>query len=186
MTGLVKEIDARRSSRALLEDTIDDEIVQRLITAAIYAPSCSNNQPWRFMVVTGEVALKKLHSSLTDGNYWAKKAPLIFVVATKATFDAKLSDNREYALYDCGLAAENLLLQATKEGLYAHPMAGFDPLIIKEAFDIPKDYIVINLIAVAYPGPLEGLSEKHILAEQSERNRKPQEEVVCHNKWVFE
>jgi nitroreductase len=186
MKGLLKEIEERRANRAIREDKLEADIINRLMTAATYAPSCFNSQPWRFMVVTEKESLGKVHSSLTGGNYWAQKAPLIVVVATKTSFDAKLSDNREYALYGCGLAAENLLLQAIKEGLYAHPMAGFDPLVIKEAFEIPEDYIVINLIAVGYPGSLEGLSEKHIAAEASERKRKPKEEVICENRWSFE
>ncbi len=183
MSGLLKEIEERRANRALSEKEIPVDVIGRLMTAATYAPSCFNSQPWRFMVVTEQMGLEKLHESLTGGNYWAKKAPMLVVVATKTSFDAKLSDNREYALYGCGLAAENLLLQAVNEGLYAHPMAGFDPLVVKEAFNIPEDYIVINLIAVAYPGPYDGLSEKHVTAEQSERNRKPEEEVICHNSW---
>ena len=186
MKGLLKEIEERRANRAIREDKLEDDTINRLMTAATYAPSCFNIQPWRFMVVTEKESLGKVHNSLTGGNYWAQKAPLIVVVATKTSFDAKLSDNREYALYGCGLAAENLILQAIKEGLYAHPMAGFDPLVIKEAFEIPEDYIVINLIAVGYPGSLEGLSEKHIAAEGSERKRKPQEEVICQNSWSFE
>lgn len=186
MKGLLKEIDERRAYRALSEEKIDDDTVSRLLTAATYAPSCFNSQPWRFMAVREVEKLEKLHSSLSGGNYWAKKAPLIVVVATKTSFDAKLSDNREYALFGCGLAAENLLTQAMKEGLYAHPMAGFDPLVVKEAFAIPEDYIVITLIAVAYPGPPDDLSEKHQAAEKSERNRKPEEEVICYEQWSFE
>ena len=65
-------------------------------------------------------------------------------------------------------------------------MAGFDPLAVKESFDIPEDYIVINLIAVGYPGSLEGLSEKHVAAEDSERSRKDDGEVICFNHWSFE
>ena len=71
-------------------------------------------------------------------------------------------------------------------GLYAHPMAGFDPLIVKEAFDIPEDYIVITLIAIGYPGSLEGLSEKHVVAEGSDRSRKDEAEVISYNSWSFE
>jgi nitroreductase len=186
MKGLLKEIDERRARRALSTKHIEDDVLQRVMTAATYAPSCFNSQPWRFMVVTENDKLEKIHGSLTGGNYWAEKAPAIIVVATKTEFDAKLSDNREYALFGCGLATGNLLVQATKEGLYAHPMAGFDPLIVKEAFGIAEDYIVINLIAAGYPGDLDGLSEKHIASEKSERSRKPEAEVICHQQWSFD
>ena len=186
MSGLLQEIEERRARRAITEQEIPADVIGRLLTAATYAPSCFNSQPWRFMVVTEQAGLDKLRESLTGGNYWAKKAPLLVVVATKTSFDAVLSDNREYALFGCGLATENLLLQAVKEGLYAHPMAGFDPLVVKEAFSIPEDYIVINIVAVGYPGSFDGLSEKHVAAEQSERSRKPVEMVICHNSWIFE
>lgn len=186
MSGLLKEIENRRARRAIAEKEISADVIGRLMTAATYAPSCNNSQPWRFMLVTERSALHKLGESLTGGNYWAKKAPLLVVVATKISFDAKLSDGREYALFGCGLATENLLLQAVQEGLYAHPMAGFDPLAVKELFNIPEDYIVINVIAVGYPGSLDGLSEKHVEAEKSERVRKPEEMVICYNSWRFE
>jgi nitroreductase len=186
MTGLLKEIDKRRANRALSDKKIPEEVVARFMKAATYAPSCFNSQPWRFMVATEEESLKKLHGALSGGNYWAKKAPVLIIAATKLTFDARLSDGRDYALLGCGLAIENLLIQAVADGLYAHPMAGFDPLVVKESFSIPEDYIVINLIAVGYPGPLEGLSEKHIAAEESERNRKDEAEVICFDQWAFD
>ena len=57
------------------------------MTAATYAPSCFNNQSWRFMVVTNDEALTKVHGALSSGNYWVKKAPVIVVVATKPDLD---------------------------------------------------------------------------------------------------
>ena len=186
MASLLNEIEQRRARRALSDKKIPSAMMARLMKAATFAPSCFNSQPWRFMVVTDVGALGKLHGSLSGGNYWAKKAPLLVVVATKLDLDARLSDGRDYALFGCGLATENLLLQAVAEGLYAHPMAGFDPLVVKEAFDLPEDYIVINLIAVGYPSSSDELSEKHLAAETSERSRKDETEVICYNKWVFE
>ena len=186
MSDLLREIEQRRAKRALSEKKIPKEIIDRLSKAATYAPSCFNSQPWRLMIVTAEQSLAKLQEALSGGNYWAKKAPLLVVVATKLTFDARLSDGRDYALFGCGLATENLLLQAVADGLYAHPMAGFDPLIVKEAFSIPEDYIVIALVAVGYPGTTDGLSDKHVSAENSERNRKDQREVICYDTWSFE
>ena len=186
MAGLLKEIDERRAKRALSDNKIAQETIARLVKAATYAPSCFNSQPWRLMVVTDGQSLAKLHESLSGGNYWAKAAPLMVVVATKTTLDAQLSDGRDYALFGCGLATENLLLQAFSEGLYAHPMAGFDPLIVKKAFSIPDDYIVITLVAVGFPGATDGLSEKHVTAENSERNRKDEAEVICYDRWSFD
>ncbi|MGB5984587.1 MAG: nitroreductase family protein [Desulfobacterales bacterium] len=185
MSGLLKEIASRRAKRALSPEKISPEIVDHLMTAATYAPSCNNKQPWRLMGLSDPAVLEKIHPALAPGNYWAKKAPLIVVVATQPAFDAQLNDGRDYALYDCGLAAMTLMLQAEKEGLIAHPMAGFDPLAVKAAFDIPEEYIVINLIAVGFPGDLEGLNEKHVTMENSTRSRKPEAEVICRDSWKF-
>lgn len=183
---LLPEINERRAKRALSEKEIPMDVVHRIMKAATFAPSCSNNQPWRFLVATEEQSLYRIREALTGGNYWAKKAPVMVAVATKLDHDAQLNDRRDYALFDCGLASENLLLQATKEGLFAHPMAGFDPLKVKKAFKIQDEFIVITLVALGYPGESSHLSEKHQKLEKSERVRKPEPEVICYNNWGFE
>ncbi len=185
MEGLIHEIEIRRAKRALSEEKISEEVIKRIMTAATYAPSCFNNQPWRFMVVNEEKRLQDMHGALSGGNYWAKKAPVIVAVITKPDLDAKLSDRREYALLGCGLAMENLMLQAFKEGAIAHAMAGFDPLVVKERFSIPEEFIVIALIAIGYPGDESHLSEKHIEVEHCPRDRKPESEVISFNPWGF-
>jgi nitroreductase len=185
MEGLIHEIEIRRAKRAMSERKIPDEVLKRIMAAATYAPSCSNNQPWRFVVVNESSKLEALHASLSGGNYWMKKAPVIIVLATKPELDARLSDRREYALLGCGLAAENLMLQAFKEGLIGHAIAGFDPLVVKEKLRIPEDYIVITLIALGYPGDETHLSEKHRASEHSPRQRKPESEVIAWNAWSF-
>ena len=90
-----------------------------------------------------------------------------------------------WQFFDCGLATQNLVLQAVKEGLYAHPIAGFNPFKIKEKFSIPEDFIVITLVAVGYPGDDTVLNEKHKQLEHSPRIRKPESEVICYNVWEF-
>ncbi|MEJ2658256.1 MAG: nitroreductase family protein [Desulfobacterales bacterium] len=183
MKELIHEINIRRAKRALSDKKIPDEIIRRLMTAATFAPSCFNNQSWRFLVVTDEAALKKIHDALAGGNYWVKKAPAVVVVATKLEFGCRLSDRRDYALFDCGLATENLMLQGFKEDLYIHAIAGFDPFKIKAAFNIPDEYIVITLVAMGYPGDDALLSEKHKKLEHSPRDRRPESEVICYNTW---
>jgi glutaredoxin-dependent peroxiredoxin len=183
MKELVHEINIRRAKRALSDKKIPDEVIHRLMTAATFAPSCFNNQSWRFLVVKDDEALKKIHDSLSDGNYWVKNAPAVVVVATKLEFGCRSSDRRDYALFDCGLATENIMLQGFKEGLYAHAIAGFDPFKIKSAFHIPDEYIVITLVAVGYPGDDASLSEKHKELEHNPRDRMSESEVICYNTW---
>ena len=183
MPELLEEIESRRANRALSEEKIPDETLARIMTAATYAPSCFNSQSWRYLVASDDSALVKMREALTEGNYWAQKAPVLIAVVTKADLDCQLSDGRDYAFFDCGLATQNLLLQAVKEGLYAHPMAGFDPLVVKKNFNIPEEFTVITLVAVGLPGSDAHLSEKHLKLETSPRSRKPEQEVICYNAW---
>ena len=184
MPELMREIQDRRAKRALSKKKIPDGVIERLMTAATYAPSCFNNQSWRFLVANGGEALSKMHAALADGNYWAKRAPVILAVVTKPDLDCQLSDRRDYAFFDCGLAVESMILQSMKEGIIAHPMAGFDPLKVKEEFQIAEEYIVITLVALGYPSEdASFLNEKHLLAEKGPRERKPEAEVICYNAW---
>lgn len=186
-TALMKEIENRRARRALSEEKIPDAVLKRLMTAATYAPSCFNSQSWRFLVATSDDALAKMHAALSQGNYWAKRAPVMVAVVTKPDLDCQLSDRRDYALFDCGLAVENMILQAMREGMIAHPMAGFDPLKVKKGFQISDEYIVITLVALGYPSEdTSFLNEKHLRAEQGSRDRKPEAEVICYNAWVLD
>ncbi|MBE0617422.1 MAG: nitroreductase family protein [Proteobacteria bacterium] len=186
MEELIHEISIRRAKRALTGPKIPDEVFRRLLTAATLAPSCFNNQSWRFLVVTEDRALGKIHDALSGGNYWMKSAPAIVVVATKLESGCQLSDRRDYAFFDCGLAVENFMLQAFKEGLYAHAVAGYDPFKVKAAFRIPEEYVVITLVAVGYPGDEATLGEKHRELENGPRIRKPESEVICYNAWALQ
>lgn len=186
MEQIFKAIEQRRAKRAYSEKKVPKEIISRIMTAATYAPSCFNNQSWRFVVVTDDEPLKRLHDTLSSGNYWMRNAPVIVIVATKPELGCKLSDRREYAFFDCGLAVENLMLQAFNEGLYAHAIAGYDPIKVKQAFSIPEEFIVITLVAIGYPGDDKHLNEKHRELEHSPRDRKLESEVISYNIWGFE
>lgn len=165
-------IAVRRARRALQEKEIPKDMIVRLLEAAHLAPSCFNNQPWRFIVVQGE-KLEAVKKALPGGNYWALKSPAIIAVASKADLDCRLSDNRDYFLFDCGMAVGFLMIQATQMGLVAHPIAGYEPLAVKEALGIPQDFVLIALVVLGWPGDPAGLSEKHRELELGPRVRKP-------------
>ncbi len=183
MSELLKEIEERRARRALSDEPIAEDVVERIMRAATYAPSCFNNQPWRLVAVNETEPLERVKTALTKGNYWAQTAPLIVLVATKHDLDCQLNDDRNYAMFDLGLAAENLILQRFKEGLIAHPVAGFNPEAAKKAMAIPPEYTLITLIIIGRPGDGSNLNEKHREMEHDGRSRKDESEVVSYNRW---
>ncbi|MBS3792196.1 nitroreductase family protein [Candidatus Bipolaricaulota bacterium] len=173
----------RRSKRAISEEELTEADLEKLARAAHLAPSCFNNQPWRFVLVEESAKLGRIKESLPGGNYWAKKAPLIVAVVSRQDMDCELSGGRIYYKFDCGLAVENILLQATEMGLVAHPIAGFNPEVTREVLNIPAEFDLITLVVIGKPGDPEELSDKHREVELGERKRLPLEDVVSKNEF---
>jgi nitroreductase len=183
MADIVPEIEARRARRGYTDKAVPTETILRVFEAATKAPSCNNKQPWRFLIADEGEALAKAREALASGNYWAKVAPVLVVVTTQDDLDCRLSDNRDYAMFDTGMAVMGLMMQATREGLYAHPMAGFSPETLRESFGIEDETRVVTMIAIGYPGDGTNLNEKHAESEKSDRTRKELAEVVQWNGW---
>lgn len=179
---ILPEIEKRRAFRAIAPDALPEEQIERLLRAATLAPSCSNNQPWRLVAVRGET-LERLREALTQGNRWATRAPLIVLLATKPSLDCRLDMGRDYAYFGLGLAAMALMLQATREGLYAHPIAGYNAAKAAAAVGLPEDFVALNLIIVGKPGDQELLSESQRAQEDGPRQRRPLEEVAFDGRW---
>ena len=178
MSALVKELVGRRALRGLSDRAIDPDVVGRLFEAAVLAPSCANKQPWRFVAVQSQPLLGVLQETFSEGNYWAKKAPLIVACWTHLDFDVRLPQGRDFALLDLGQAMMALQTQAQAEGLISHPFAGFDPVKAATILGLPEGAVLPALISVAFPGTEAGLNDKHREMEHSVRIRKPVAEVV--------
>ncbi|MFC1887262.1 nitroreductase family protein [Candidatus Cloacimonadota bacterium] len=137
----------RRAFKNLKRREISDEDISGLIEAARLAPSCNNNQPWRFTFVREEVVLKELETAYSRGNSWANDASLVIAVYSKEDLDCVIK-TRKYHLFDTGIAAAFIMLKATEMELVAHPIAGFNPLKVKRILNIPSDMQLIALIIV--------------------------------------
>ena len=124
-------IQKRRAYRAFGSVEITDEIITELATAAQLTASCFNNQPWKFVFVRSKEALGKVHACLGKNNDWVKKASLIIAAFAKKDYDCVIKE-REYYLFDLGMACSAIQLRATELGLVAHPIAGFDPALVKK------------------------------------------------------
>ena len=183
---IIHAIESRRARRAITDQPIDRETLEILLKAAQLAPSCANNQPWRFVIVEDKAVLDQLKEHLTGGNYWVKVSPVIVAVASRVDLDCQIPDEREYYLFGCGMAAMNLILQATELGLIAHPIAGFKSKPIKEILEIPVDFTLIALIILGHSTQDHGrLSEKHRGEETAPRDRLSLSDVSSWNRFDF-
>lgn len=144
----VKEaIKTRRSYRSLEAAEINADLIRDLADCAGLAPSCYNKQPWRFVFVHQKKMLEKLFTALSKGNEWARAASMIIAVFSRRQLDC-LMKNREYYLFDTGMAAAFLMLRATELGLVCHPIAGYDEEKVKNILDVPDDMTIITLLIV--------------------------------------
>lgn len=113
--NVVDAINTRRAYRSLEPVEITDEMVRDLATHAGLAPSCNNNQPWRFVFVRDPGQLAKVHAALTKNNKWIELASMIVAVFSRAGEDCNVKE-RVYHQFDTGMGTAFLILRATELG----------------------------------------------------------------------
>lgn len=180
----VKEaIEKRRAYRALGPAAIDGGTVRELAGAARLMPSCFNNQPARLVFARSPEALEKMRGCLAKGNEWAHKASMFVALCARKDYDCVIKD-REFYLFDLGLAAAAVMLRATELGLVAHPIAGFDPAGVRAAIGIPADCAVLSLLVVgAKSEDLSALNDHQKAAEAERPARLPLESICAEDSW---
>ena len=175
----------RWSPRSYADRDVEPEKLFALLEAARWAPSCFNEQPWRFIVGTRNEpeTYDKLLGILMEGNRsWAGAAPVLMLAVAKLTFTHNDSPNR-HAMHDVGEALACLSLQATDLGLSLHQMAGFSVEGAREAFDIPDDYEPATAVVLGYRGELDDLPDELRKREEAPRTRRPLSETVFGAVW---
>ena len=140
----------RKSVRKFKEEKVSDKLITKLLKAGMQAPSSCNSQPWEFIVVSNDedkLAISKMHQFAKPA---ANASHLIITVGN-------LNEAKVHRMIDQDLGAcnENILLQATHEGLGA-VWLGFHPiedrtLKLKEYLNIPDHCIPFSVICVGWP-----------------------------------
>jgi len=150
----------RWSPRSFLQDPIPPEQIAILFEAARWAPSSSNEQPWRFYYAVGEAARRRFAETLVPANrVWASSAPLLIYVTSTLRFRRSGEINRWHG-FDAGAAWMSLALQARRLGLYSHAMGGFDRRKAAELLNIDDREIQIHAaVAVGRRGDAGQLPE---------------------------
>ena len=178
-------IEKRRSFRSLKKIEITDEMITKLGTAAQLMCSCYNNQPWRFVFVYQDPILTDLKNvAINPGNRWAKDGSMIIVVFSKPDLDCIIGE-KNYYLFDTGMAVGAMLLEATNLGLIAHPIAGFKPEKVHEILEIPSEFNIITLLIIGKKNPEipEFFKDYQIKSEQKRPTRKELSEFIFQNQY---
>jgi nitroreductase len=173
----------RWSARAMSGAHVIRETLLTLFEAAHWAPSCNNNQPWRFVYAlrSGE-AWPRFFEMLTPKNkLWCANAGALIVMASKTTFDHNGKPSKTHS-FDAGAAWMSLALQASLLGLVVHGMAGFDYGAAIDAVGLPDGYSIEAMCAVGYPGPAEVLPED-LRAIEKPNGRKTVAEVAFESRF---
>jgi len=172
-------INTRQSVRKYSLKPVEPEKLQRCLEAARMAPSASNSQPWRFIVVQEEPLRTEVAKATFSGavkfNKFTMQAPALVVMLLEKprmlNRIAMLLKKKEWKLIDIGIAAEHLCLQAAEDGLGTCMMGWFNEHEIKKALNIPSDKTVGLVISLGYAEEGYPLRKKI---------RKPVEEVVSY------
>ena len=177
--GLHDLIATRWSPRSFSDKPVTSEDLTKIFTAASWAASSSNEQPWRFLIgKKGDDTYAKILDSLVPFNQdWAKSAPVLILSVAKKTF-AKNGNPNGWHLHDTGAASANMCLQATALGLHTHGMAGYDKDKARAYFDLPEDYETGAVWALGYLGDPETLPGHLKKMEVAPRERKPLDAFV--------
>ncbi len=157
---IMPEIKQRWSPRAFSSLPIPRDDVLALLEAAHYAPSCFNEQPWRFIIADEEETLSRMRGILTASNQaWASKAPVLLLIVSHRTFSQNGKDNY-WHMFDAGTAWGFLSLEAERRKLITHAMAGFSRERARAAFNISEEYDLVTVVAIGRYGNKEDLSEE--------------------------
>ena len=151
-------IQARQSVRSYKNKAVEEWKIEKLIEAVRYAPSASNSQPWKLIIVnepeTRDKVARATYSTLISFNRFALQAPLLVVLTIErpkiiTQVGATLKD-REFPLIDIGIAASHFCLQATALDLGTCMLGWFDEQAIRKILHIPKKVRIGLVLTVGY------------------------------------
>ena len=141
----------RRSVRHYRPDAIPPEVLDRVLEAARIAPSGSNRQPTRLIVVT-DPKIKEQLVPLCHDQVFIATAPVVICAVGR---DLKYNRGEwmgDYAMIvNVSIAVDHLTLAARAEGLGTCWIGSFSNAKLKEFFKLPNDVNVVALTPLGYP-----------------------------------
>jgi len=167
---VLEAIKKRQSVRSYQDKEIPEDVLQQVLEAGRLAPSASNKQGWKFIVIKDEDLRKKLVPACKNQKF-VGEAPV--AIAGCGTNPDYVMSNEEHAYsIDLAIALDHMSLEAASLGLGTCWIGAFYQDQVKEILGVPESVRVVNLLTLGYPeklGPKTG--------------RKPLSEIVCYDKY---
>ncbi|MDD5194980.1 MAG: nitroreductase family protein, partial [Candidatus Omnitrophica bacterium] len=142
-----------------------------VLEAARQAPSASNRQEWRFIVVKDYQLREKL-SVAAKGQKFVQEAPVVIVVCAQTDNHTMTCGQLSYPI-DCAIAIDHMTLAACSLGLGTCWVGAFYEDDVKKILDIPPEIRVVELLALGYPKP----------SAIAPKPRLPLEKITMREKW---
>ncbi len=164
-------IRTRKSVRRYLDKPIEDEKIRALLEAARLAPSASNRQEGRFVVVTDAGTRKRLVGAATNQKFVGEAACVIACCADTDRHEMKCGQLC-YPI-DVAIQIDHMTLRAVELGLGTCWIGAFYEDQVKDILGIPDSIRVVELLAIGYPADTSVRS----------KNRLSLDRIVHYEKW---
>lgn len=138
----------RYSVRAYRPDPVEKEKLDRVLEAAILAPTAANWQPFRIMVVQTkgrEAELKRIYNK-----DWFVEAPYVLGICSIPEKGWVRRDGKSYSDVDAAIAMDHLVLAAADQGLGSCWIAAFDTLAAREVLSLDDSLEPIAFTPIGY------------------------------------
>ncbi len=164
-------IKKRRSVRSYLDKPVEEDKLSKIIEAARLAPSASNKQEWRFVVVKDKELRNKL-SKAAKGQAFVAEAPIVIACCAKTDNHVMTCGQKCYPI-DVAIAIDHMTLAAEGLGLGTCWIGAFYEEEVKKILEIPEDIKVVEMLCLGYAGG----------SLQQPKDRLPMEKIAFSEKW---
>jgi nitroreductase len=163
----MEAIESRKSIRDYEDRPVPEDKLRRVLEAARLAPSASNRQRWKFIVVRDEKRRQAL-SRAAGGQAHIAKAPVVIAAVSTMPEYVMRCEVPAYAV-DLAIAVDHMTLAAVDQGLGTCWIGAFSQQEARNILNIPEEYKVVTLLPLGFPA-------------QSGRpkTRKSIDEIVCY------
>lgn len=129
---------------------VDNVTLYKILDAGRIAPSASNRQPWKFIIIHSSDMLSKVRKCY--GRDWFKDAPhILVVVGDKNKSWTRSIDSYNSLETDLTIAMDHMILAAEALGVGTCWIAAFDNTILRNALQLNENEIVYSLTPLGYP-----------------------------------